>query len=523
MAPARVSLSTAQTDAATRRGIRLPMRMALAFGAGAAGVLGMAPFNLWPVLLVALAAFFVLIDGAILAPRPVRSAAATGWAFGFGYFAFGLYWVGEAFFVDPATIWMMPFAVTLLPAGMALYFAAAGGMTGAIGARGAAGAFVLSAAIALFEFVRGFLFTGFPWNLFGSALIDSAAAQGAALIGIYGLTLIAALAGFGLGAALLGRTASRFAPLAAGGVLLGALFIFGAVRSDPASDVTAPRLRIVQPDNPQSEKGQADYAARLWRRLAALTTGNGADRIDIIVWPEGVTPFFLDETPEALSAIADMLRPGQTLIVGSSRRIVTRDGRRYFNSLFVVDETGMIAETYDKAHLVPFGEYLPVPGFFKSLGIASLTARVGGAFSSGAGQRTITAAGMPPFSPLICYEALFSGEVVAPGERPRWLVNITDDSWFGSQTGPDQHLVAARFRAIEEGLPVARAATTGISAIIDARGRVVAETGLQVAAFIDAALPPADAPTLFARLGHWSFLALIAACAVAGAMARRRP
>ncbi len=518
----RAERLSVDSSAAAARPLRLLARMALAFGAGAAGVLGMAPFNLWPLLLLALATFFRLMDGAIAGPKPLRAAFWTGWAFGFGYMAVGLYWIGEAFFVDPATIWMMPFAVTLLPAGMALYFGAAGWLAGATGARGAAGALVLTASVCLLEFVRGFLFTGFPWNLFGSALIDSSAAQGAALIGVYGLTFVIALAGFGLGAATL-RGPLRFAPLAAGAALLIGLFVYGLIRPDPLPATEAFQIRIVQPDNPQSEKGERDYAARLWRRLASLTAAEGAEQVDIVLWPEGVTPFFLDETPEALSAIGDMLHPGEMLIAGSSRRVVEDGGRRYYNSLFVIDEAGAIVDGYDKAHLVPFGEFLPLPGFFKSLGIASLTARVGGAFSAGPGLRTIETQGVPPFSALICYEALFPGEVVAGGTRPRWLVNITDDSWFGTQIGPHQHLATARFRAIEEGLPLARAATTGISAMVDARGRIVASSALQTAAFFDVALPPADAPTVFSGVAHAPFLVLIALAAAAGIAASSAP
>lgn len=483
-------------------------RMGIAALAGGVAVLGMAPFNLWPVLILALAALAWALEGDEAARRPVRRAAAIGWAFGLTYFAGGLYWVGEAFYVDPATVWMMPFAVTLLPAGLALFYAAASAMARAVPRRGAAGALILTASFAVIEFVRSVIFTGFPWNLFGSAFIDSPIAQGASLVGVYGLTFLAMLAGFSLPSLVRDRGAFRFVPFAAAIAMLTGAWIFGALRAEPVLAAGDTRVRIVQPDNPQSAKHQQDYVAQLWRRLTDLTMAPGAEAVDVFVWPEGVTPFFLDEAPDALGAIGDMLRPGQILLAGSARRTQTQDGRRYFNSLLVVDDEGAVLDTYDKAHLVPFGEYLPFPDFFRSLDIASLTARVGGAFTPGPGLRTLKPAGVPPLAPLICYEALFPAAVVAAGERPRWIVNITDDSWFGTQTGPYQHLVAARFRAIEEGLPLIRAATTGVSAVIDARGRLITQTGLQSADHLDAALPSADADTLFGRFGHLPFLLL---------------
>jgi apolipoprotein N-acyltransferase len=495
--------------------------MALSLLAGAVAVLGMAPFNLWPVMMAALAALFLLVDGAAMRPRPVRTAALTGWAFGFGYFGLGLYWIGEAFYVDPSTIWMMPFAVTLLPAFLALFHAAACAFARMVPRRGAGGALVLTASFCLVEFTRGWIFTGFPWNLFGSAFIDTGIGQAAAIGGVYGLTFLALLTSFALAPAVVSRTPGQAAPLLAGLILLAGAQVFGALRP-PVTGDTGVMVRIVQPDNPQTEKGRNDYVARLWRRLTMLTTGPGADAIDVFIWPEGVTPFFLDETPEALLAIGDMLIPGQILIAGSARRELLNDGgTRYYNAMLVIDDEGRVIEIYDKAHLVPFGEYLPFPDAFRSLGIASLTARIGGAFTPGPGLRTLAPAGVPAFGALVCYESLFPGAVVEPGKRPSWLVNITDDSWFGTQTGPHQHLTAARFRAIEEGLPLLRAATTGISAVMDAQGAIVASKGLQTAGTIDSRLPSPAAATFFAIWGHWLYAALVLCAALAAGICYR--
>lgn len=503
--------------------MKLPARMLAAALAGGAAVFGMAPFDLWPLLLAALGVLAFLIDGAADRPRPKRTAMLTGWAFGFAYCAGGFYWVGEAFYVDPATIWMMPFAVTLLPAGMAIYYGLAAGVARAFPQRGAAFVLILAPIFAAVEALRGWLFTGFPWNLFGASFIGSGIDQGAAIAGLYGLTLAAMIAGFALYPLIAARGWRRAAPAVLGVALLGGAYAYGALR-DPTPAPTATQLRVVQPDNPQSEKGLPDYNRRLWQRLMGLTLAEGSDRVDIFVWPEGVTPFFMDETPEALEVIGQALTDDQILIAGSARRQRLDEGARYYNSLFVVDGAGAIAAVYDKAHLVPFGEYMPFPDFFTSLGIDSLTARVGGAFTAGPGLQTLQIGNLPSFSALICYEALFPGEVVGRDQpRPHWLANITDDSWFGTQTGPYQHLTAARFRAIEEGLPLIRSATTGVSAVIDADGHIVAETGLGQATFIDAPLPGARTPTLYATYGQLVFWTLLVLTLAFGMALTERP
>ncbi len=496
--------------------MKLPARMGLAALAGGAAVFGMAPFDLWPLLLAALGLLAFLLDGAADRPRPRRTAALTGWAFGFAYFAGGFYWVGEAFYVDPATTWMMPFAVTLLPAGMALYYALAASVARAFPQRGAAFALILAAVFAATEFLRGWLFTGFPWNLFGAGFVGSGVDQGAAIAGLYGLTLATAIAGFGLAPLIAGHGWRRIVPAALGFALLAGFYAYGALRA-PTPAPTETRLRIVQPDNPQSEKPLPDYARRLWQRLMGLTLEPGAESVDVFIWPEGVTPFLMDETPEALEVIGDALGPDQFLIAGSARRQRTTDGARYYNSLFVVDGEGRIVTVYDKAHLVPFGEYMPFPEFFRSLGIASLNARVADAFTAGPGLQTLQLGALPAFSALICYEALFPAAVVAADQpRPAWLANITDDSWFGTQTGPYQHLTSARFRAIEEGLPLVRAATTGVSAVIDADGAIVVASKLGEAVKLDAALPGAREATPFARHGHLIFWLVLAATLALG-------
>jgi apolipoprotein N-acyltransferase len=287
------------------------------------------------------------------------------------------------------------------------------------------------------------------------------------------------------------------------------MFGYGFMRPDAPPSAGPLQVRVVQPDAPQSEKMSGDYARRLWLRLLDISFAPGADQAQVIIWPEGVLPF-LDEAPEALAILSARMAKGQFVLAGSARRAVSDDGRmRFYNALLAIGSDGRVAAIYDKAHLVPVGEYLPFPAFFESLGIGSLNARVANAFSQGPGLQTLSLSGLPPFGPLICYEALFPAAVVAGGApRPGWLVNVTDDSWFGTGTGPWQHLAAVRFRAIEEGLPIVRSATTGISSVIDARGRILAFLPLSQSGSLDVSLTPGSGSTLFSQHGHVSVLVL---------------
>lgn len=489
----------------------------MAFGLGLAAALGLPPFGLWPLTVLALAGLYLLVVERETSPG---GAALAFWVFGLGYHALGMSWIAEPFFIDPATIWLFPFALVLMPAGLALFFGAAGFLARLIAPGRSGLALTLTALLFLAEFARGFVFTGLPWNLPGSILIDTALAGWASVIGVYGLTLAVIGAGFGLGA--LAHAQTRVGFYAAG--LAGALVLVAALwpRAAPLQD-TQLLVRLVQPDNPQASKADPGHARRLWARLLSLSAEPRADgqRPALIVWPEGVTPFLLDEQPDALQAIREFLPPGGHLIVGSVRRESGDGAARYFNTLFAVDASGVITARYDKAHLVPFGEYLPWPDLFRSLGIPILAARADEGFTPGPGLATLSLPRLPPFAPLICYEAIFPAAIIADGPRPAFIINITDDSWFGLYTGPYQHLAAVRFRAIEEGLPVLRVATTGITALIDADGRLRTQIGLGEAAFRDVLLPQAKAPGFFAQYGHSPILLLAMLLLGAGVAAAR--
>jgi apolipoprotein N-acyltransferase len=365
--------------------------------------------------------------------------------------------------------------------------------------------------LAAAEWLRGHIFTGFPWNLsaygWGASL---AVLQTASLVGAYGLSFLTML----LGGSLAELAARRWRLPAAILLLFAALWGFGAQRlaAAPARDVPGVSLRLVQPNIPQAEKYVRRFVLRNWERLLALSTQPG--KPTHIVWPEAATGFALARAPGALDQIALFNVRGQTLITGSDRIIRDARGLTAYNSLYLFGPGGALPQTYDKFHLVPFGEYLPFAGLLGSIGLSQLA--VGPGFSAGDHPHVLAAAPAPPVTPLICYEVIFPHAVTDPrAPRPGWLVNITDDSWFGPWAGPHQHLLIARVRAIEEGLPIARAANTGISAMIDGNGRVRAQLGLGKMGVVDAPLPQALAPTLYARFGDLIFLLLLVTAAFA--------
>jgi apolipoprotein N-acyltransferase len=487
-------------------------RALAAFLFGALAVLALPPFGLFPVLIVSIAGLLWMLDGA----RTPRAAFALGWWFGLGFFVAGLYWISNALLVDAARFgWLVPFAVTGLSAYFALFPAAAVCLASFLRA-GWPRIAGLACAWTLGEILRGILLTGFPWNPFGSAFAFHAAPmQGAAFGGVYALSFAAVLIA-GLPATLAGDNAAdgsaraRLAPGAIALVLFASLFAGGSLRLAGApvvEDHDAPRLRIVQGAIPQAIKWQPELVRQhfgLYLRLSQGQPGVGAsNRAPVaVIWPETAVPAVFEGNPELARAIALAAPPGGIVVTGIVRReAAPAPGRRaaIWNSVLAVDGRGRVLGRYDKHHLVPFGEYVPFARFNP---LPKLTeGRVD--FSAGAGPVTLNLPGLPGISPLVCYEVIFPGAVVAGGAaRPGALLNLTNDAWFGTATGPYQHLVAARFRAIEEGLPLVRAANTGISAMIDSYGRVRDSLALGVRGVIDAALPePLAGSTLFSLTG----------------------
>ena len=513
-------------------------RLLIAFGAGALTALALPPIDLWPIPFLTFPVLVWLVDGAAAGRLGgVWAAAIAGWCFGFGYCLAGLYWVGHAFLVDARTFgWLMPFAVIALPAGMAMYTAAGLALARAFWTRGPARVLALATALTLSEWLRGHLFSGFPWNAYGYTLVSPLwLAQGAALVGIWGLTFFA-IAVYASPAVLADdRTHTKhpwIAPALAVGAL-AALAVYGALRlaHNPTDYVEGVKLRIMQPNLQQDEKFNYAQKQQVMSRYLALSDrasgpqSTGVRDVTHLIWPESAFPFFLTREADALAQITALLPPSTILITGAVRppepagAVITRA----YNSVYAIDHNGTILSVYDKVHLVPFGEYLPMQHILERLGLMQLT-KVRGGFIAGDRRRTMHVPGAPSFLPLLCYEVIFPGDAVprnerpgwfyehvgrylgwpfvaGDGERPQWLLNLTNDGWFGNSAGPHQHFEQARIRAIEEGLPLVRAANTGISAVVDPLGRVIRSLPLGTEGVLDAPLPKAIPPTHYARLG----------------------
>ncbi len=490
-------------------------RALIALVAGAASALALAPFDLWPILFVTLPVLVWLIDGSTAGRwSGAVTAGLVGWCFGFGYFVAGLYWIGYAFLVDAKTFaWLLPFAVAGLPAYLAIFTGLGVAAARMIWVRGPERILALAATLTIAEWLRGIVFTGFPWNMFGYALTQPLVlAQSVSLVGILGLTFIA-LAVCATPAVFADEridTPHRWRAPVLGLCVLSGLAAYGAIRlsNHPTAYVSGVKLRIMQPNLQQDVK--FNYAAKdqvMARYLALSDRATGPDTSGVhdvthLIWPESAFPFFLAREPDALAQISAMLKPGTELITGAVRAAPSGAGPHAYNSVYVIDPDGSIHGIYDKVHLVPFGEYLPFQNVLEKIGLRQLTKQVGG-FLSGSRRRVMDVPGAPPMLPLICYEAIFPDEAVPAGERPGWLVNVTNDGWFGISTGPHQHFQQARVLAVAEGLPLVRAANTGISGVIDPVGRIVASLPLGIEGVLDSRLPKAIAPTIYVSLGNY--------------------
>ena len=461
------------------------------------------------------------------------AAAVAGWCFGFGFFVAGLYWVGYAFLVDAKTFgWLLPVAVGGLPAYLAIYTALGLAAARLIWVRGPERLLALAVMLTAAEWLRGHLLSGFPWNTFGYALTQPLVlAQSVSLIGVWSLTFltIAICASPAVLADDSVDTPHPYRALLIGLVILAGLAGYGAARlwTHPTTYVSGVKLRIMQPNLQQDEKfnysSKSQVMAR-YLRLSDRATGpqsNGVRDITHLIWPESAFPFFLTREPDALAQIAGLLKPGTELITGAVRAApsATAQNPRAYNSVYVIDPDGSIRGIYDKMHLVPFGEYLPLQSLLERFGLRQLTKMVGG-FLSGDRRRAMDVPHAPKMLPLICYEAIFPGSAVPQGERPGWLINVTNDGWFGISTGPYQHFQQARVLAIAEGLPLVRAANTGISAVIDPLGRIIKALPLGVEGVLDADLPSAIEPTPFLIFGDYSLILSIVVSLMA--VSRRR-
>ncbi|WP_425099606.1 apolipoprotein N-acyltransferase [Tropicibacter sp. S64] len=477
------------------------MRLPLALVFGVLMGLGAAPYDLWYVAFAGLTGIVWLFTRSATS----ATAASTGWAFGLGFFGLSMGWIVEPFFVDAAeTGWMAPFGLIGLAGGLALFWGLA--FWGAAQARHHRTAKLVlwwSAA----ELARAYVLTGFPWGLVGYVWEPSPAIQWVSVIGPHGLTLAtltaAALAARAFAAPTL-RTLA--APVLALALLLGG----GLSLTPPPQDLTGrPGVRLIQPNAAQHEKWNRDLIPIFFQRqldFTAAAPADGGPRPSLIVWPETAVPTLLHNASGVFAEITEAAQ-GAPVIVGIQRT----DGVGWFNSLAVLDGYGDVAQVYDKHHLVPFGEYMPAASLFARFNIMGLAARAEGGYSAGPGPQIINLGPLGKALPLICYEAVFPQDVHRAPERPDVLLQITNDAWFGTRSGPYQHLAQARIRAIEQGLPLLRAANTGVSAVIDGGGRILAALPLGEAGYLDAALPPPLRVTPYARTGDLPWLVLLIA------------
>lgn len=490
-------------------------RRGIAFLAGALATLGHAPFQMTLLYAVAIVIFVWLLDGAHARPKRFAAAAATGFFFGLGHMCTGLYWVSSAFMVDSVAwgpLWGVP-AVMALAGGMALFWTFGAALTMTLWTSDMRRIPVFALCVFAGEWLRGHLFGGFPWLLPGYVWTPGEPiSQLAAVVGIYGLSLLtlavaAAPATIADGGQSAGR---RFAPMVTAALMIGMGWGWGAQRI-AAAPVEPPGaqavVRVTDSGLSQAEKweGRADQEWRVLRRYLEASGASDESRAQVVIWPEGAIPvvnFMMLENQAFLDEVGRGLGD-RVLITGLSRR-EPRDGELvYFNSAAVIDGVSgvpRLSQTYDKHRLVPFGEFIPLWNLLDPLNIAPLQ-RIGAGFEAGAPPTRLVVPDAPMAVVLICYEAIFPGLTPRGQERPGWIVSVTNDAWFGDGTGPWQHYAMARYRAIEEGLPLARAASGGISAIVDSFGRPVRETR-RGALFAEAQIPPSLAETLFARWGN---------------------
>ena len=462
---------------------------------GAVAAVGQAPFDQPLATVLALAFAFALLRAA----PDRRRAALMGWAFGTGYFALALIWIVEPFQVDAGRHgWMAPFALMFLSAGLALFWGAA--FWAARFVSPAAGVLVLTWTLA--EILRAYVLTGFPWASPAQIVVSGVGSHLLAYVGPHGTTLSLMLLAWLLSIPAQGQ--GRFShKLGQGALLFAALMALYLPIARPASENTGYVVRLIQPNAEQHLKWQPQMAEIFYQRQLTLTQAKGQRDPDLIVWPETAIPWRLEVADPILREIAQTAR-GTPVVLGALR--TAPDGVR--NAMGVLDEDGALAQVYDKHHLVPFGEYIPLASVAARLGLSGLAAN-GVGFAQGPGPQLLDFGPLGRALPLICYEAVFAHDVNGAETRPDFLLQITNDAWFGEYAGPQQHLAQARMRAIEQGLPLLRSANTGISAVIDPHGRITEALPLGVSGFLDAALPAPLRPTLYSRTGDIPIVVLL--------------
>jgi len=468
------------------------------------------PLLLWWLLPIGVAALFILWRKA----ETCRRAFWTGWLAGTAYFVGTMFWIVEPFLVEPEKFaWMIPIALPAMAGGLALFWGAALAVAKRAGRTGAAEPLVFATCWMIAEGLRGIVLTGFPWAQPGYSLVDIPPIQIAAYLGINGVTFLALLTGAFLGVVLVGETMARrvVCGILAVGIGSGTWALGAARLAEPVAPRAVPLwVGMVQPNVPQTEKWHPDLRDAQLADLLEKTRSLSDRGADVVIWPEAATPFPIAEMPDLRAAIAERLQPGGVLLAGGIRV----EGRgtseqRVHNSLLAIGGDGALLAAYDKQHLVPFGEYVPFDTVLTRIGIRSVISLPGG-FAPGLSQdRALRIGTLPLLGAMICYEAIFPHEVLDRNAEVDWMVHVTNDAWFGRIAGPQQHLAQTRVRAIERGVPIARAANTGITAMIGANGQVLTKVELGNPGTLLDLLPSPASSTLYSRYEEFGFVILI--------------
>ena len=495
-------------------------RAGVAFLAGGTAAAALPPVYILPALLVSFPLFLWLIE----ASPSWKQAFSAGWWFGFGHFIAGLYWIGFSLLVDAKQFaWLYPFAVLCIPAVLAIYTGIVAVLT-RLAPAGVACAVALASSWTVIEWARGLLFTGFPWNSIGIVwTATDATMQFAAIGGMYSLSFLTILTASSLGALASDSGAKRMVLPILSLIFVGLLWAGGAIRLANAETDLVPgvMLRLVQPNIAQALKWHPDYRDQHLATYLRLSSAPSKTPVTHTIWPETAVPFIVAADTSRRRVMASVVKNNGLLLTGAVRTS-PRGGTqpyRLYNSFYAIDKNARIVATYDKFHLVPFGEYVP---FRRWVNFAKLTAGRTD-FSAGPGPQTLKLPGLPPFSPFICYEIIFPNAVTKINASAHWLLNVTNDAWFGISSGPHQHFAMARLRAVEQGLPLVRAANTGISGVTDAYGQVIALLGLNEQGVVDTGLPSRLEETPpFSRFGSVPIL-LISVLAFISTIRRHLP
>lgn len=476
-------------------------RLGAAFMLGALATLLFAPFHVLPVGFLCFSGLLWLLARATTAGQ----AFWTGWFFGWGHFIAGLYWIASAFLVEPEKFaWLIPFPVLGLPAVLAVFPAIAVALAWRITPDGRWRVPALAMSWTLLELARGTVLTGFPWNLAGYAWgVHETTMQAASWVGAYGMSFLAILL-FSAPIALFGPVRSlRIAAISI--AVPVAVVAIAAPRAFAPVEGETFTVRLVQGNIEQRDKWRPDLVEGNFRQLTDMSVNGGAG-VDLVIWPETSATFLLSRRPDKLAALGEVAGTTSSgLMVTGAPRI---EGADVYNSAVAVDASARLISHADKHHLVPFGEYLPLRSLLQALGLEKL-AQGRGDFAAGGPQQVLNLPSLPDAAILICYEAIFPS-LASRDERPGWLLNLTNDGWFGELTGPDQHFAMARFRAVEQGLSLVRAAGTGISAVVTPTGQINARIPLGVRGVVDATVVSGGIITPFSRLGSAPVVALCA-------------